>query len=264
MNKHPMLSVKEAAKLMGCDERWVRERLNQGQLKGEKKKVGLKDKWYVYAGEVEEALEKLKGVASLSSTDYLASAPTAPTVPTDALSTTPVTQTIDVDGWTDEEDEDTGNLDKAEGSLRWLQEQRQALAEIAEEMVRPLMAQLQEKDSQLESRQKALEAANYQLGYLNGRMQDQEAQIKLLPDLQGRAEKAEQLRLEAEAAKARAVELEQSLIEVEKSKQEEVERLLAEKEILEKSQQVELESLKVRIAGLEKSWWRKLFSSGAE
>ncbi|MBX9723627.1 MAG: hypothetical protein K2X81_19640 [Candidatus Obscuribacterales bacterium] len=61
MYKHPMLSVKEAAAALGCDERWVRERLNQGQLKGEKKNIGAKEKWFVYKGEIDAALAR-KGV----------------------------------------------------------------------------------------------------------------------------------------------------------------------------------------------------------
>jgi hypothetical protein len=258
MNKHPMLSVKEAAQIMGCDERWVRERLNQGQLKGEKKNIGLKEKWFVYAGEVEAALEKRKGVPSLS-TDYLAATPgMTPVVPNDERSTiSPVNDAIVVDDWTEEEDDEAS--DKSEDRLRWLQEQRQALAEIAEEMMRPLVVQLQEKDHQLENREKALQAANYQLGYAQGRLKDQEEQIKLLPDYQARAERAEQLKLEAEAANVRAAELEANLILMEKSKQEEVERLSKEKELAAKVQQEELETLKARISGLEKSWWKKFF-----
>ena len=258
MNKHPMLSVKEAAQIMGCDERWVRERLNQGQLKGEKKNIGLKEKWFVYAGEVEAALEKRNGVPSLS-TDYLAATPgMTPVVPNDERSTiSPVNDAIVVDDWTKEEDDEAS--DKSEDRLRWLQEQRQALAEIAEEMMRPLVVQLQEKDHQLENREKALQAANYQLGYAQGRLKDQEEQIKLLPDYQARAERAEQLKLEAEAANVRAAELEANLILMEKSKQEEVERLSKEKELAAKVQQEELETLKARISGLEKSWWKKFF-----
>jgi hypothetical protein len=259
MNKHPMLTVKEAAKIMGCDERWVRERLNQGQLKGEKKNIGLKEKWYVYAGEVEAALDKRTGVPSLS-TDYLASPP-APAPSTENLKDVPVNDPIVVGSWTDEEDDESNSSDKNEERLMWLQEQRQALTEMAEEMIRPLMSQLQEKDKQLADRDKALQGANYRLGYAEGQLKDQEEQIKLLPDFQARAEKAEQLKLEAEAAKARAAELEANLIEVEKAKREEIERLSHEKDLLEKSQQEELEALKTRIAGLERSWWKKWFSS---
>src|ERR1700678_2623645 len=103
MNKHPMLSVKEAAQLMGCDERWVRERLNQGQLKGEKKNIGLKEKWFVYSGEVEAALEKRRGVANLSS-DYLAAPATTPNM--EAVKQSATTEPIVVDAWTDEEDDE--------------------------------------------------------------------------------------------------------------------------------------------------------------
>jgi hypothetical protein len=255
-----MLSVKEAAHLMGCDERWVRERLNQGQLKGEKKNIGLKEKWFVYAGEVEAALEKRKGVASFS-TDYLASPP-APTPNAENSKSTQVNEPIVVDAWTDEDDDEAGSSDKSEERLNWLQDQRQALVEMAEEMMRPLISQLQEKDNQLQNRDKALQAANYQLGYIQGRMKDQEDQIKLLPDFQARAEKAEQLKLEAELAKTRATELEANLIRVEKAKQEEIERLSQEKALAEKTQQEELEVLKTRIAGLERSWWKKFLGLG--
>lgn len=255
MNKHPMLSVKEAAQLMGCDERWVRERLNQGQLKGEKKNIGLKEKWFVYAGEVEAALEKRKGVANLS-TDYLMSPQKAPTIEQPQVPHTHAP--IIVEAWTDENDE-VENSDKPEDRLQWLQDQRQALAEMAEEMIRPLISQLQEKDKQLEDKEKALQGANYRLGYAEGQLKDQAEQIKLLPDYQARAEKAEQLKLEAEAATVRAAKLEENLLQVEKSKQEEIERLSQEKELLAKSQQEELETLKSRIAGLERSWWKKFF-----
>jgi hypothetical protein len=272
MNKHPMLTVKEAAQIMGCDERWVRERLNQGQLKGEKRNIGLKEKWYVYAGEVESALEKRKGVPNLS-TDYLASVPPvhtlvppAPTPTKEEPKTIPVSEgLVVVDGWVDEEkenDNEADSTDKSEERLHWLQEQRQALAEMAEEMMRPLQTQLEEKNTLLKEREKSLQAATYQLGYTQGRLKDQEEQIKLLPDFQARAEKAELLKQEVEAAKARAEELEANLIQVEKTKQEEIEQLLQEKELLKKNQQEELEALKTRIAGLEQSWWKKFFGVG--
>lgn len=274
MNKHPMLSVKEAAQLMGCDERWVRERLNQGQLKGEKKNIGLKEKWFVYAGEVEAALERRKGLANLS-TDYLAS----PVAPPNLENPKTNHEAIVVDAWTDEDDD---NSDKREERLSWLQDQRQALVEMAEEMMRPLVAQLQEKDSQLENRDKALQAANYRLGYAEGQLKDQAEQIKMLPDFQARAEKAEQLKLEAEAAKARAAELEANLIQVEKAKQQEIERLkeekeaqakaieelraaneakLAEKEAHAEAVQEQLAALSATVQQLQRPWWKKMFSA---
>ena len=94
MYKHPMLSVKEAAAALGCDERWVRERLNQGQLKGEKKNIGAKEKWFVYKGEIDAALAR-KGVFPSPPTEQgnLAppQGPTAPQpqVPNQTYYTTP-------------------------------------------------------------------------------------------------------------------------------------------------------------------------------
>ena len=58
MQKHPMLSVKEAAEALKIDERSVRDRLTNGTLKGEKKMVGLREKWYVYSSAIQSALAK--------------------------------------------------------------------------------------------------------------------------------------------------------------------------------------------------------------
>lgn len=58
MQKHPMLSVKEAAEALRLDERSVRERLINGTLKGEKQTVGLREKWFVYKGAIDSALGK--------------------------------------------------------------------------------------------------------------------------------------------------------------------------------------------------------------
>ena len=58
MQKHPLLTVKEAAQLLRLDERSVRERLINGQLKGEKKHVGLLEKWFVYSGSIDSALQR--------------------------------------------------------------------------------------------------------------------------------------------------------------------------------------------------------------
>lgn len=82
MYKHPMLSVKEAAAALGCDERWIRERLNQGQLKGEKKNIGAKEKWFVYKGEIDAALAR-KGVFPSPPTEQpnLVAPPQGPTAP---------------------------------------------------------------------------------------------------------------------------------------------------------------------------------------
>lgn len=191
---------------MGCDERWVRERLNQGQLKGEKKNIGLKEKWFVYAGEVEESIAKRTG-ASLS-TDYLATK-AAPQAAQHSTSPEPIV--VDTD-WDDDEPTNAIDSDRDEARLAWLQSQREALVEVAEEMMRPIISQLEETNNQLKKKEEALQAATFQLGYAQGRMQEQEEKIKLLPDFQARAEKSAQLEREAAEAQARAQELETRLV----------------------------------------------------
>lgn len=58
IQKHPMLTVREAASALGIDERTVREKLTSGQIKGEKRLIGLKEKWFVYRGEIETLIER--------------------------------------------------------------------------------------------------------------------------------------------------------------------------------------------------------------
>lgn len=271
-----MLSVKEAAHLMGCDERWVRERLNQGQLKGEKKNIGLKEKWFVYAGEVEAALAKRAGTASLSSTDYLASK-TAPSN-TEPLNQPIETETVVVDTDWNDNDEDLVDSNRDETRLAWLQSQREALVEVAEEMMRPLVLQLEEKNTLLQQKEEALQAASYQLGYAKGRMQEQEEKIKLLPDFQAKAEKAARLEREATEANERAKELEM-LLAKEAAERAEIEdrasKLLSEATTellqLKKEKEADASFNAAKLADLEKvvqelqkpkpSFWKKFFGA---
>lgn len=282
MNKHPMLSVKEAANLMGCDERWVRERLNQGQLKGEKKSIGLKEKWFVYAGEVEAALARRSGTANLSSTDYLASKSMPPN--TEPTLRTVETETVVIDtDWNENEDNDVVDGNGDDARLIWLQSQREALVEVAEEMMRPLVLQLEEKNNLLQQKEEALQAASYQLGYAKGRMQEQEEKIKLLPDFQARAEKAAQLEREAAETKERAEALENNLakaVEEHKAAQERASQIVVQKDgearLLEEEnaqlkQKVEEAALNAtKLADLEKvvqelqrpkGFWQKIFGA---
>jgi hypothetical protein len=57
MRVHPLVTVKKAASLLGVDKRLIREKLRTGELKGELRRVGVKDKWFVYSGEVDFLIE---------------------------------------------------------------------------------------------------------------------------------------------------------------------------------------------------------------
>jgi len=53
-----LLSIKDAAAILNLDKKSVRERLINGQLLGEKKIVGDREKWFVHSHSVESTLAK--------------------------------------------------------------------------------------------------------------------------------------------------------------------------------------------------------------
>jgi hypothetical protein len=57
-----MITVKDAAAALGVDERTIREKLSNGEWKGEKQLVGLKEKWFMYHGEFERQVERLRAL----------------------------------------------------------------------------------------------------------------------------------------------------------------------------------------------------------
>lgn len=58
MRIHPMVSVKKAAAVLGMDKDTIREKLASGEMRGERRKVGSKDKWLIYSGEIEDWLDR--------------------------------------------------------------------------------------------------------------------------------------------------------------------------------------------------------------
>ncbi len=183
MQKHPLLSVKEAAQLLRLDERSVRERLINGQLKGEKKSQGLREKWFVYKGSVDSALEKQQGFIG------------------DPIGLEEVTlEPESVDSR-----EEPKHLED-EDSIDWIELNRDRVKSLAEEIVRPLMEKI-ESQTEVIYEQKRM-------------ITDQERQLRLLPDLQKQAEKQQQdveLRhVENEALKKQVAALQ---IELESAKQ---------------------------------------------
>ena len=60
IQKNPMVTVAEAAAALGIDERTVREKLSKDEWKGEKRMIGLKEKWFMYRGELDRQIERLR------------------------------------------------------------------------------------------------------------------------------------------------------------------------------------------------------------
>jgi hypothetical protein len=58
MRVHPLVTVKKAASLLGVDRHTIKEKLASGELRGELRRVGVKDKWFIYSGEVDFLLDK--------------------------------------------------------------------------------------------------------------------------------------------------------------------------------------------------------------
>ena len=183
MQKHPLLTVKEAAEILRLDERSVRERLVNGQLKGEKKSVGLREKWFVYHGSVEAARAKEDWQSDID--DTLGDRGVVEGSIVDAEQTDFTAQRADDD---------------------WLDTNRDKLKVLAEELVKPLLERIENQAELIHEQKRQLE--------------EQDRQLRLLPDLRKQAEQkddeAQLLHLENDALKKQiaAIEEEKQCIEL--------------------------------------------------
>lgn len=225
MYKHPMLSVKEAAAALGCDERWIREKLNQGTLKGEKRTIGLKDKWFVYKGEIDAALAK-KGASPAN---------TNTTEETDSAYFGVEEETIDVNAESENEAESryiTG----------------------LEEIVKVIANQFAEKlDQQKEFTQQ-----------LQRELEDKDRQLKLLPDLEKKLAEAQEKEFEMKALEKQLSAMEEKKAEAEKAAENLIEKISTEKDAQINQMQEELEAVNSKLQELQKPWWKKWFTDQDE
>jgi hypothetical protein len=58
MQIQPLVKVKKAANLLGVDKNELTRRLTAGEIKGECKTIGDKQKWFIYSGELDSLLIK--------------------------------------------------------------------------------------------------------------------------------------------------------------------------------------------------------------
>ncbi len=58
MQIHPLVTVKKASNVLGLDKAIIRNMLDSGAIKGERRVVGNKEKWFLYQGEVQDLLER--------------------------------------------------------------------------------------------------------------------------------------------------------------------------------------------------------------
>jgi hypothetical protein len=57
MQIHPIVPLRKAASLLGVDKDQLKAKLISGEIKGEQRRVGSKDKWFVYSGEVSNRID---------------------------------------------------------------------------------------------------------------------------------------------------------------------------------------------------------------
>ncbi len=261
MHKHPMLSVKEAASLLGCDERWIRERLNQGQLKGEKRFIGLKEKWFIYRGEIDAALAR-KGVAkaedsikpsfeeSSDGTEYFgvdSSVEDVETIEIENASQTSITELVRVIA-----NEFAEKLDQ-QRELNWqlkveLEEKERQLRLIPDLQVQ---AERERKEAELKALEAiALEKQIEEMKPMIGKVIDLEANV--VPELQ------RQLESERTSNQETLDQLERERTEAESARRK-VEELELAFERQEKNTQEQLAKLNEQLLKLQAPWWKKWF-----
>jgi hypothetical protein len=92
MQMQPMVTVKRAAALLGIDKSVLRQRVSEGSLKGERRMMGSKEKWFLYCGELDALLdqrfadpsERAERVSLSGMTDLFAAGQVVPIDGTDA------------------------------------------------------------------------------------------------------------------------------------------------------------------------------------
>lgn len=115
--------------MLGLDERSVRERLINGQLKGEKRNVGLREKWFVHAGSVESAAGKHQVFDHAFEDEPAVDAETV-----DAEASTPIPPPPG----------------------EWMEEERRRVKMLAEEMIQPLLHTIREQERALQEKDRQL------------------------------------------------------------------------------------------------------------
>ena len=257
------ISVRDAAAALGITNRAVLYRREKGQLKGQliKNDHGVPE-YRIYPNK--EIIEGLRRIGS-------------PLISGEAIQEADIVeaeaQTVFAPG---DDIQDMGvETEDAEGSFKakpgdWTDPTRATAGGVAEELWANLISRFLEK----------LEEKDQLIGEMRTELADKERQLKLLPDLEKKAEderKAAELRaLEAvalqkqiaamQAEKEEALTAQQKVEEVEKQMEqlraeeaEKLERLKNEKEAQEAGIQKQLAAATEELEQLRRPWWKKMF-----
>lgn len=259
------ISVRDVAAALGITNRAVLYRREKGQLKGQliKNDHGVPE-YRIYPNkEIIEGLRKIGSPLIANETFQ-----EADIVEAEAQIVFEPGDDIQDIGVADSESDD-GSPKTHPGD--WTDKTRATAGGVAEELWSNLISRFLEK----------LEEKDQLIGEMRTEIADKDRQLKLLPDLEKRAEeehKATELQaLEAEALKKQIAaiqaqkeealtaqqkvdELEKQMEELRTEEAEKLEHFMAEKEAQETAIQKQLAAVTEELQQLRKPWWKKIFS----
>lgn len=238
------ISVKQVATALNLTPRAVIYRLEKGQLKGTQTPNAFgKQEWRVYpTREIVDGLKRTEaGDAGVEQDTGLNFAPES-------------VEIVDADtvrGEDDEQEDDTGSGDEVPAS--WQERARDTIKGLADELVRPLTETICAQQAQLAEKDRII--------------QEKDQQLKLLPDLQKRAEEerqaAELRTLETEALRKQisalqerigesvAPEVEKQLRQEKEAKESELNAVRLELERERKVKEDEIKALEEKLASVD-------------
>ncbi|MBX9686284.1 MAG: helix-turn-helix domain-containing protein [Candidatus Obscuribacterales bacterium] len=257
-----MLTVKQVAAALGIDERSVREKLNQGTLKGTKKTIGQKDQWFVHQRDLDAELVR-RGLSPINRTGESRSIEYTTTTAqslnfspraTGSLTEPPVAEPAPAD--VDDVDEiiaevseqpNTAPRPSEPADITWGNDLQQKMRETAETFMKPLIERVETLTRESFEKDRIIE--------------EQKTQLLLLPDLESqRARLLQEIEAERKAAEiqfAKATEKEEQAkaLEAENEKL----RQKAEEAVLSATKLEQLEQEIQQLKQPKPSFWKRMF-----
>lgn len=242
-----LLSIKDTAAILNLDKKSVRERLINGQLLGEKKLVGDREKWFVHSHSVESILAKRRSTqpqiqtqtAQTSHSHNQNSHNHAGQADSDLQILNVITATaVEADLESSLNQETSLPIRHSASEVlrgEWYQQEKARIEDfiehaISEQVLQPLVDRLSaEAAKQIAA---ATKAANDEL---------------------------EVERLKAKRLEERVFELHEAKVELEVSMHQEIELLQLENSARENSVVEQLTALTQKLEELERPWWKRLF-----
>jgi len=243
--EQPMISLKDFASKEGLAEDNIRRYLENGAIKGEKKGGWFRDEWYISTEELDRLKLNPEFKTRRTKAKEERKAQKAARKFDPAASSTALAQLLTPDS-------DDGGEESAAAKTAWINDYRRTVKAIAEEFLRPLLERLEVQSILLEEKDRLI--------------QEQAAQLRLLPDFRKQAEAGQAVAQEKERV---ARELQEKLDQSEqKSREAEVQLSESEQQlaVLRSQKETELNELRaelgelhMELTKLRNPWWKKLF-----